>query len=418
MKNLPNSRAFERSTFSSFKKYAGDSDIGVDSRKYKYKTLMQVSICNPYYNESNGQCQDFNIYPTSATLSLMKKIGLIFKEEKTGFLVLYNSRAEERLLRYLKNQGSVLGNWSKLSFVAALNNPFFVNFTDLPFSVNLIEKNIYLSNQMAHQYLESILLNSGDYVSPDVRNFTDVISTQYVAPFQVEINGKSLVAKKIKVVDLSGETVFCKIKDPTLEVVYLDFSVLPEGLYSIQWFNNKDEEIFQKQVIYTATYPTPLCFIDLLFCCPTDTASGIYPVIFDAVGGHVGTVSYQLKFKERKIRWVYWVVPSVQSVENMRIKPDGTSDISFSDPQPGYIPTGQKAWSFVSNQTIPMQERSPLRFKLVDRLSCQCEFTCECKSRVVVNPMPLVSSTQVLSRSGKGGPATKNDKYSEVYVYV
>ena len=428
MVSIFNSRAFEQPALSIAR---ADGDIAqprIEPRKYQYKTLMQVDVFNTYYNESDGKCTDLRIYPTASTQSLMKSLGLLFKERTTGFSILYNNKAEEGLIRYFRKHGTETKEgqteyWSKLSFIAALDNPLFVNFTDLPFNVDLTARNIYLSNQMAHRDGDEVILNQDNYVSSQHSNFIEVVPTKYAVPFAVRVDRGIIVATKITVTGLSGEEVICIKKKPTVEVAYLDFTTVPEGQYTINWLKEK-EVISRTPVIYTTAYPTPLCFIDLLFSRPTEDAPGIYPVKLDPDKGSITSVFYNLKFKARDIHWVYWVVSSSQPVENMRIKAEGASDVTFYGPTPGSIPTGETAWSFVSDQVIPMQQRSPLRFKLVDRLNCRCEASCECKNRMILNPLPLVSSNQVLStpRIDIFPPNTGHDsekkKYSEVYVYV
>lgn len=423
---MSDSRAFEKIAFSCPRESDTVDQSRLEPRKYKYSTLMQVEFFNTYYNQSEEKCADFTIYPTTSTQTLMKSLGLLFKKRRTGFSILYNTKAEHTLVQYLRNHGTRtdsgdIGFWSKLSFIAALRNPVFVNFTDLPFNVDLTTRNIYLSNQMAHREDNEILLNEGNYISSRQDNFTEVVPSKFSVPFEFEVNGEPVSTNKIVVKNLSGEEVICESRKPAVSTVYLDFVPFPEGLYTIVWLDG-DMVIFEKQVIYTASYPTPLCFIDLLFSRPTEDATGIYPVNLALQKNPVTATQYNLRFRAREIHWVYWVVPSAQPVENMRIRSDGDNPVTFRGPTPGSIPTGRPAWRFVSHQVIPMRERSPLRFRLVDRLNCRCENPCECPSKTLVNPLPLMSSNQVLRNSHLFppdiAPPSKTDKYSEVYVYV
>lgn len=430
-----NSRAFEHAAFSSPRKNKGSANSPTEPRKYQYKTLMQVDTFNTYYNESGDRCADFRIYPTAATQSIMHSLGLLFRENSTGFSILYNERREEGLIQYLKTHGTKAHDgqknagqieyWSKLSFIVALYNPLFVNFTDLPFNVDLTARNIYLSNNMAHQDNDEIILNENNYVSSSCSNFIEVIPTKYAVPYSIEVDGKSIEATRVTVTSISGEEVLSEPQEhkERSDMAYLNFGTVPEGLYTIKWLI-ETEIVFQEKVIYTTAYPTPLCFIDLLFSRPAEDTPGIYPVNLESKKGSINSVLYHLKFKARDIHWVYWIISSSQPVENMRIKTDGDSNIHFYGPTRGVIPTGETAWSFVSDQVIPMRERSPLRFKLVDRLNCQCELPCDCKNRIIINPLPLVSSNQVLNASlvdivpPDVVHDAKKKKYSEVYVYV
>lgn len=452
MKSKFVSRAFELPTFSSTSDRKSVAQSPPEPRKYQYETLTQVDIFNTFYNESGDKCEDFRIYPTATTQSIVNSLGLIFRETSTGFSVLYDSTREAGLIKYLKSRGTGIDDcqyWSKLSFIVALHNPLFVNFTDLPFNVDLTARNIYLSNETAHQENDEIILNKNDYVSPRHEDFIEIIPTKYAVASVIHNNGKSFKATRVTVTNVSGEIVLSvpnksdkntdpknidtKKPDDIPNIVYLSFATLPEGLYTISWLENTGEDrnknevekiIFEKRVIYTTAYPTSLCFIDLFFSRPTQDSTGIYPIEFNSKNDLITSVSYHLKFKARDIHWVYRIVSASQPVENMRIKSDGRNEINFHGPTQSPISTGETAWSFVSDRVIAMRERSPLRFKLVDRLNCQCESPCNCKSRIVVNPLPLVSSNQILNGSLEGTSSRntiKNSgkkKYSEVFVYV
>ncbi|MCR6650891.1 MAG: hypothetical protein NVV73_05040 [Cellvibrionaceae bacterium] len=400
-------------------------------RKYQYKTLMQVDVFNTFYNESDERCTDLRIYPTEATQSFMQSLGLLFRERDAGFSILYNEHMEEKLIQYLRKHSITttegqLEHWSKLSFIAALDNPLFVNFTDMPFNMDLSARNIYLSNRKAHLEDNEIILNENTYVSSRYSNFIEVIPSKYAVPYSMAPIENPLEPPRITTItatSISGETVLISEKQPSVEIAYLDFTTVPEGRYTINWLSESDV-VFQKPVIYTTACPTPLCFIDLLFSQPTQNDSGIYPVDLESPKGFIRSVLYNLKFKARDVHWMYWVISSLQPVENMRIKPDGGSAVTFYGPVKGSIPTGQIAWSFLSDKAIPMQERSPLRFKLVDRLNCRCDSLCDCTNRMVADPLPLASCNQILNASlpnfltPSNPGALENKKYSEVYVYI
>lgn len=415
-----------------------------EPRKYQYSTLMQVNISNTYYNGSTEKGADFRIYPTQTTKAIMKNLGLIFREHKTGFSIIYNTFTEEELIQYLKNHGTKKPEeyWSKLSFVAAQNNPLFVNFTDLPFDVDLTARNIYLSNETAHRDNNEIILNNSgwyipyrgkikilpnnnQYVSSRSVDFIEVIPANYAVPFDIGLGEKFIDV--IMVTDISGEKFihvdrYPKDGESMVErtTAYLCFTEVPEGRYTINWVHS-GETVHQIVVLYIATLSTRLCFIDLLFSRPKEDTKGFYPVNLEGKGS-ITPLQYHLKFKARNIHWVYWIISSSQQLKKMRIEADGNNDIVFDGPTKGSIPTGETAWQFVSNTIIPMQHRSPLRFKLVALPSdCHCESSCDCKSRVIVSPLPLVSSSQILNASlphSDSSDHSQEKKYSEVYVYV
>ena len=75
------------------------------ARRYFYERLLQVSLENSYNNGSANRCPDFSIRPTSSSATLMASLGLLFRQEETGFSVLYDERRRASLEQYLRRSG-------------------------------------------------------------------------------------------------------------------------------------------------------------------------------------------------------------------------------------------------------------------------------------------------------------------------
>ncbi len=147
------------------------------TRKVFYQRLARVSVEHTYYDHRGDRSPDFVARPTRATAELMRNLGLLFRREETGFSVLYDELTEDSLFQYLRRQYPrnsyppsqrpcdeaqspcyqerrdtvARGVWTRLSFVLALSDPYFVNFTQIPADTNPALENFYFSNQDAHQ---------------------------------------------------------------------------------------------------------------------------------------------------------------------------------------------------------------------------------------------------------------------------
>jgi len=467
--NHKNSRVFEHG-INPCEKIEKNKD---GARKYYYKTLMKISLKHSFYNGNNARCPDFDVFPTYSSAKLMRSLGLLFKKTETGLSILYNEKNKSSLFNFLeKNNVKICENgvkeyWSRLSFIATVTNPLFNNFTDISIDTKPSINNFYLSNLQAHLDEDgNVILNKDEFINQLTQDYFDVVSTQHEVDFEGSI--------RIEVRDVSGEIVIClPNKIPKLlartepsealtcckvenyikeycdgdcekcidkcfkrESVYINFSSFPEGVYTICWIYNDKKSRF-KNVIYTVSFPSPMCFINLFFSRPKQTSSGIFPVLLESGvdESKVTSVEYQMWFNQRSSYWIYWVVPKTTLSENLSIlteknQLDKVKQITFDGPYKGKLVTGQAAYWFVSNDPLELQQIPEYRFKLIEQLD-------GLDIRELANPLPVASNKQLVSKNylNKGGLSqkllnkvsselnlssknVKPPKYSEIYVYV
>ena len=55
----------------------------------RYKPLFSVTFRHNYYNRNEGLCPDFAVTPTPSSAALMASLGLLFRDDGTGFSVLF-----------------------------------------------------------------------------------------------------------------------------------------------------------------------------------------------------------------------------------------------------------------------------------------------------------------------------------------
>jgi hypothetical protein len=398
-------------------------------RQFYYVRLMQVSLRHTYYNRSDDQCPDFTTYPTRYSQALMKNLGLIFKDEGTSFSILYDVRRTDSLIKYLKRQEWPEGSghcWTRLSFLLSLNNPYFLNFTDVPLSMNPVNLNFYFTNQRARrQQAGHALLDPGEplMVIPiqlgiDVTDRVKEVEVQSVPQVEESLHGvhEAVICKPrcvpVKLFKDPGQGAItceqardCKgplePTDPSLPItkcectnrIYLDFSTVPEDKYTIKQvlYPSKSKLLLPEQpVLYTESYPVPFCFVNLFLTSPTGEKPDLFPVhdLFDDQP-KINSITYDLGFERRSTYWNYFVVPAGgEPLENLKI--EGEPGISFRGPCSVVLPDFTKAYRFVSRKPLPFMEQSSFRFRLKGEIGTTNQDT------TLVERLPVASAKQVL----------------------
>ncbi len=394
-----------------------------------YEVLMRVSFEHAYYNLEDGACPDFSVQPTGITAALMKSLSLVFRDEGTGFSVLYDRGRKGALCNFLQRQGQTVDEllpefWTRLSFLLVPRNPYFLNITNLPIDASLTDWRYYLTNMEAHGAV-LILLNTGDVVTKD--EILPVTEQETVVP--VDMRFEYVEARAI-----SGVTVLREPCSPTrdygngrivtqnLNAVHMDFSTVPQGKYTIGRVTHFGAFEPWQVGVYADDSLSPFAFVDLLFSQPKDSAGGIYPVVLNpsGVGGAVEPVSYTLAFEARSTQWLYYVVQQAASdpFERLRIESE-SGDISFNGPFfPIELPNGDEAAFFASEQALLLRQQSPYNFRLLGRHAKGSR-----REEEILKRMPVSSAAQVTPKSDmltaiRARAAPKADGNSTMYVYV
>ncbi len=394
----------------------------------KYGILAKVSIEHTYYNASAGRCPDFMADPTPATAARMKKIGLLFRNDETGFYILYDRSRTDQLVDYLRRTAGFEA-WPRLSFVLWTGNPFFVSFSEIPIATDPMKSNFYFSNRTAHpgEPVGTVLLNPGRFVRGD--QLVKVIGTQYPVTVDLRIN-------RVVVRDIANEIVNCQprcvpvplarlitpewvscarldefltlnpypVEEVCRDVIYLDFSGLPEGEYTVEKVDAAGIPVEAADlVLYTSMAPIPLCFIDLLFTKPggirKGKKEGVYPVVgLNTKNPRVTPVTYTLRFQSRRTHWNYFIVPAAESrpLRDPRIEDLSGTGVTFLGPCRVELANGQTAYRFTSKQTIPLRQRSEFRFQLL------CGRSGTTEEKILVKRLPVASAKQVLPLTPAG----------------
>jgi hypothetical protein len=399
-----------------------------------YERLLRVTVFNRYFGpKETGTSPTFSFQPTPNTAAFLAELGLLWKCDAVSFSVFCPKHRIPLLVQYLlrvrwPNPGTCEAPhpvWTRLSFLLILNYPYFVNVSDVPIATNPSEENFYFTNQDAHLeqgVVRSVVLNPGDFASRD--QLVPVTGPQYA----VETPDGVL---QVEVRDISGEVVICaprcvptriaKTKPPEdltcadalpgeppyscRDVVYLDFSPLPEDLYWITRVDTADVVLNTWPVLYTQLFPMPLCFVDLLLTNPTGTEPGIYPFPNLDEPPSFTFVDYQLHFERRSSLWNYYCVPPRgERYEDLVIE---SERYVFLGPREVILGDGRLAYAFQSEKVIPLELQSQVRLTLKGRPSSAP------RSRTLVDRLPVASGPQV-----QPGDAHEPRAHSDIYVYL
>jgi hypothetical protein len=374
-----------------------------------FARLMRVDINHGFYNLGGGRT-DLVAAPTRRSQQLIQSLGLLIRQEPSGFSVLYDASRPESLLSYLETQAK--GDrrneiWSRLSIALVPVNRAFVTLTEMPLGVSPATSNFYFSNQNARTVGGQVLLSRGDHANSDP--LLPVTSAQF------RLNLSPGPPRQVVVASVSGQPVPIPFTlgdrtrpadAPAPSPCYLDFSLVPEGLYTVTTIGGPPTP--PVQLLYTQVTPAPICFINLFFVAPSDGSGGVFPVS-RAGSGLAGPqpVEYLLDFQARALPWRYNVASRNPGgeLEDLSIEPQvGAAAAAFEGPVAGVGPTGAPTYSFISASPLRLQQVSDVRLRLNGRRTGSMS-----EAGVLTNNLPVAAIGNVVA--GPGAPAAVMQVY-------
>lgn len=142
-------------------------------RLFKYKELFRITVKNEYY--TNGFCPDFTFEPTKECVLQLKNHGIKIKSMPHGIALfgeVVEDGEDEKLARGFVED-------TKLTFAMKLNNPFFINFSDVPVTMER-HHSFYFNNLVDNSEASELFLVSKTEI-PKTSNNTALIrlSSEY-----------------------------------------------------------------------------------------------------------------------------------------------------------------------------------------------------------------------------------------------
>ncbi|MEG3147756.1 hypothetical protein U1839_24160 [Sphingomonas sp. RT2P30] len=372
-----------------------------------YVPLFDVAFSHGYYNDRGGACPDFAVAPTTGCATLMESLGLLFKDQGTGFVVLADAARIPALIAWLKTNtrasGPGKGCWAWLSFQLVSNNTNFVGITNLPITTNTLDSNLHVANLATASASGTLTFGAG--VPTGAEAFFPLTG----AALSIDVPAGSTVS----LCDLSGAAVISATAQGGGGVA-LDLTSLAAGFYSVARADAAGKPFAAPKgapagYVYLAGQPGSFGLVDLLLAQPGKGigATAAFPV--DVAKGTIRPVSLTLAFAPRDTFWRYYIVsPSTRGKlsSDLAIEGQGASFTRSSEA----LPNGDEAVVFAAGTALPLQRISPYHFKL----SGQRHAPSGGRDSVQVARLPAAAAAPVW-------PAASGDVLSgssEIYVYV
>ncbi|NOZ26268.1 MAG: hypothetical protein GXO94_09300 [Nitrospirae bacterium] len=305
----------------------------------EFRTLFEVEILHNYYK--SGVSGDFRTEPSTSCLGTLEDHALLFRRTAGGFAVMYETSGEGTTEPLKPLNGEI-----KLSFILTAENPFLLNYTDLP--LQSPSAHIYhLHNMNDNQQDGDLLLTSGTstaYVSTEDRLELRPRYFRYSADSAGPSSEVEIRDERGRLIH--GETV--RVMNGKLEFP-VDLRRREPGRFSLGIDGTTALEFYASdELAGRGAFGVIEIFVN-------DDVPPSYR--FTAQGGGVTGKRYSVKFDRRRTYWKYLVVLKYR-------KDAAPEDLSVSYPDPAVtfgreelqtLSDGTKAVPFVSNVPLPMQ---------------------------------------------------------------
>jgi hypothetical protein len=372
-----------------------------------YQPLFNVAFRHGYYNDRGGVCPDFAVAPTAACATLMASLGLLFRDQGTGFVVLVDAARVGALVAWLKtmtrNSPPGRGCWAWLSFQLVSTNADFVGITNLPITTNTLDRNLHVTNLATEPVEDSLAFGAG--IPTGAEAFYPLTGAS------LSINAPAGATASL--CDISGAPVITATA-PAGGGLGFDLAALDAGFYREALADAAGKPFTAPKgsatgYVYVPGQPGGFGLIDLLLAQPRKDVGTTAAFPVDVATGAVGAVSLTLSFAPRNTFWRYYIVsPSTRGKLSPDLAIEGQgADFTRSSEA---LPNGDEAVVFAASAALPLRRISPYHFKL----SGQRHAPSGGRDNVTVARLPAAAAAPVW-------PALSGDVLSgssEIYVYV
>ncbi len=288
--------------------------------------LYQLNVLHDYF--SDGRCKNVEVVPSRETARMLQQYGLFFRQVETTYHIVAKNDGNTPLFVEENLQTS-------LNFHLKINDPYFLNYTDLPLEIS--------SNQV---YYFSNLNAATSFLSKEEKaNGQDQLAIK-TKQFSYEVDAATHEGKQLQVKNQNGEVVDEYEIKAVQNHILVDLQHQAEGVYDIYI----EEELKEKTIISNSATPTDFGFIQLELS--TNTWSKERPI------------KQFIQFKNRATYWQYNIINTHDyQLGNFSVATAPTT-IDFSALDSRTLPNGQEAMLLSSAQEIPLQERYTNTLKL------------------------------------------------------
>ncbi|MBT6133644.1 MAG: hypothetical protein HN728_06335 [Flavobacteriales bacterium] len=340
-----------------------------------YEKLFDVKFYHEYYDSFN--IADIDIVLPRSTEQLILMYCLVFRATAEGFVVMCK-KDKAYLLEQLKSR-------IQFTFYLKMKNRFLGNFTLLDHQIG---REKYCFNNYDPSQLEQTDSNSRYQLHENETAHSFDIRTCLQPNSLIETSigiGEGVFRKNAEVV-FQGEI---SESDTASTVLGQDY-----GLYNV--IIDSDDK--QKEVYYTpALVPEIFGIVDMYLGKQEN-------ILFETVRNR----SFEIRFKNRSVFWVYYLISNSDRVlDRIRIG-SGKSMLTFSEPEQVTLINGKQAVRVMSEGPLPLK-----KFYNGDKLFATISnSSSEISEKKIRLPMPDVNKVKGSFSSGI------QKYYSEMYVYI
>lgn len=370
-----------------------------------YLPLFNVRFAHGYYNDRGGVCPDFAVVPTPACAKLMASLGLLFRDQGIGFVVLVDAARVDALVAWLKSgtrdSGPGAGCWAWLTFQLVSTNANFVGITNLPITTNTLDQNLHVTN----------LLTT---TSHGTRRFGEGLPVGAESFFPLTGSSLTVAAPNgttASLYDISGVSVTDGVATSGNA---FDLTPLPAGFYSVAFANAAGKPVAAPKgsptgYVYSPGQPGGFGLIDLVLAQPLKGVGkpAAFPV--NMVKGTISPVPLTLSFAPRDTYWRYYIVsPSTRGKLSPDLVIEGQGSVFTRSSEA--LPNGDEAVVFAASTALPLHRISPYHFKLTGQRHAPSGG----RDSVRVARLPAAAAAPVWPGPSADGLTGS----SEIYVYV
>jgi hypothetical protein len=343
-----------------------------------YNTFLGAELSHQYFGEEPAEV--FTWSPTADTVQLWRKMGLLFRLEKDGWVILNASDLRDNFIKVLENQTDI-----KFCFYLYFNNPYFLHYTNLPLESK--GKALYLSPQK-NNFLHT-QKSVGEAELLPVRS----------AYFQVNLAKNAEISLKTE----AGNSVF-ETKADGNGLGIIDLKEAPLGKLFL-YENNKPKESFLYLNAPSLSGQRLVAWIEIPI---SQTMRDNYLKALKAEEP-IDYQAFKLNFDARATYWKYYLIPKYNESLKQTSVETNDQQISFGEPKIENAPNGLSAICFESNVPLLLQKKSPYSFQLFKKKDNKGNNVNLLLRKL---PYPSIEMLKPASREAKA------KIYSEMVIYV
>lgn len=352
----------------------------------KYEQLLKVKVLHDFFID--GAAKNIEIYPDSQTKLRLKQYNLKSSQEGSNLVIGFGQTAMV---------GPAILDLKmplKLSFWIKVNDPNFLNYTDIPYEFGdyIYHFTNRINDKLEDEYAN---LSSDEFVGSNDR----LPVAGAILDYRLSEPMDNL---QVEVINELGEVVFERQYKGSTSVCSLNLSQEPAGKYTLV-LDGLEEFSF-----YLAPEGVKNIFgvIDL-YIDPNDNS----PFSLFDNGEPIKKKEFKIHFQTRAVKWKYIVMetnPNNPQHSDYEIydNSQGAEEVEFSDAEDVLMESGIKAIVFWTENPIPFREVQEQKFKLR---------TLRGKSGVEWITDLASASAKMMLKTEK---SSKNDFFSEILVYL